>query len=109
VTQVLKLENSSVQELVPIIRPLIPPTSHFAAHAPSNTIVVTDNAANIKRVLEIMERIDVPQKKSSVRVVYLEKANANELAGIVNQMLPTLASGGPGKKGAPAGNVAQDL
>jgi len=40
-------------------------------------------------------------------VVYLEKASANELAGIVNQMLPTLASGGPGKKGAPAGNVAQ--
>ena len=102
VTQVLKLTHSSVQELIPIIRPLIPPTSHFAAHVPTNTLVVTDNAANIKRVLEIIEKIDVPDQRSSVRVVYLQKANATELAGILNQMVPSLGSSDPKAGGAPA-------
>jgi len=103
VTQVLKLTHSSVQELIPIIRPLIPPTSHFAAHVPTNTLVVTDNAANIKRVLEIIEKIDVPDQGSSVHVVYLQKASANELAGILNQMVPNLGGGsGNPKGGAPA-------
>lgn len=95
VTQVLKLTHSSVQALIPIIRPLIPPTSHFAAHVPTNTLVVTDNAANIKRILEIIGKIDVPDQGSSVHVVYLQKANATELAGILNQMLPSLSSNDP--------------
>ncbi len=100
ITQVLKLTHSSVQELIPIIRPLIPPTSHFAAHVPTNTLVVTDNAANIKRVLEIIERIDVPDQRSSVHVVYLQKASSSELAGILNQMVPTLGGNDP-KNNAP--------
>lgn len=100
VTQVVKLTHASVQEMVPIIRPLIPPTSHFAPHVASNTLIITDNKANIKRVLEIIERIDIPDQRSSVHVVYLQKANANELAGILNQMVPSLGSNDP-KAGAP--------
>ena len=102
VTQVLKLTHSSVQELIPIIRPLIPPTSHFAAHVPTNTLVVTDNEANIKRVLEIIEKIDVPDQGSSVHVVYLQKASASELAGILNQMVPNLGSSNPAQGGGAA-------
>ena len=91
ITQIIQLEHASVQDLVPIIRPLIPPTSHFAPHAPSNSVVITDTTANIQRVLKIIRRIDVPDKRATVKVVYLNHTRASELASTVSQLLATAA------------------
>lgn len=87
ITQIIALKHASVQELSPILRPLIPPTSHFAPHQSSNSVVVTDTAANIQRVLKIIRSLDVPDKRSSVHVVYLDKTKASELAGTLNQIV----------------------
>ena len=97
-TQVLRLKHASVQELLPILRPLLPPTSHFAAHAPTNTLVLTDTASNISRLIDIIERIDVPDRRSSVHVVYLKFAQASILAGVLSNLAGALqAGGGEGK------------
>lgn len=86
ITQVYKLKHASVEDLVPILRPLLPPTSHFAAHAPSNTLVFTDTRANVRRILDIISRIDVPDRRSNVRVIYLKHARATELAQVLSQL-----------------------
>ena len=91
ITQIVQLEFASVQDLVPIIRPLIPPTSHFAPHVPSNSVVITDTAANIQRVLEIINRIDVPDKRANIHVVNLNFAKASELAATLTQLVTTTA------------------
>ena len=70
ITQIIQLDHASVQDLVPIIRPLIPPSSHFAPHIGSNSVVVTDTAANIQRVLKIIRRIDVPDKRANTCLLY---------------------------------------
>ena len=72
VTQVYQLKHASVQDLVPILRPLLPPTSHFAAHAPTNTLVFTDTRANVQRLLDIITRVDIPDRRTSIHVVYLK-------------------------------------
>ncbi len=87
ITQIIQLQHAPVQDLVPIVRPLIPPTSHFAPHVPSNSVVLTDTAANIQRVLKIIKRIDVPDKRSNIRVVYLEKSKASDLANSLTQII----------------------
>ncbi|MBT8115294.1 MAG: hypothetical protein KJP04_07930 [Arenicella sp.] len=87
ITQIIQLTHASVQELVPIIRPLIPPTSHFAPHAPSNSVVLTDTAANIQRVLKIIKRIDVPDERSNTRIIMLEVARASDLANTLTQLI----------------------
>jgi len=86
ITQVYKLKHASVQELVPILRPLLPPTSHFAAHAPSNTLVFTDTRANVRRILDIIGRMDLPDRRSNVRVVFLEHARAGDLVPVLSQL-----------------------
>ena len=91
ITQIIQLKFASVQDLVPIIRPLIPPTSHFAPHIPSNSVVITDTAANVQRVLKIINRIDVPDKRSNIRVVNLNFAKASELAATLTQLVATTA------------------
>ncbi len=95
-TQVLRLKYASVQELLPILRPLLPPTSHFAAHAPTNTLVLTDTASNIRRLIDIIERIDVPDRRSSVHVVYLKFAQSSVLAGVLANLAGALQDGGGG-------------
>ena len=64
ITQIYSLQHSSVQELVPILRPLLPPTSHFAAHAGTNTLIFTDTAANTERIVDIIRKIDQPDRRS---------------------------------------------
>ena len=103
ITQVYKLKHASVENLVPILRPLLPPTSHFAAHAPSNTLVFTDTRANVRRILDIISRIDVPDRRSNVRVVYLEHARATELATVLSQ----LASNFDTRQGGDAAGASQ--
>jgi len=101
ITQIIRLQHAPVQDLVAIIRPLIPPTSHFAPHIPSNSVVLTDTAANIQRVLKIIRRIDVPDKRSNTHVVYLEKTSASDMASSLTQLIASsadpkeAAAGGP--------------
>jgi len=91
VTQIVQLRYARVQDLVPIIRPLIPPTSHFAPHIPSNSVVITDTLANIQRILQIIRKIDVPDKRSNISVVNLNYAKASELAATLTQLITTTA------------------
>ena len=91
ITQIIQLQHASVQDLVPIIRPLIPPTSHFGQHSSSNSVILTDTAANIQRVLKIIRRIDIPDKRSNTHVVYLEKTKASEMASSLTQLVASTA------------------
>ncbi len=104
ITQVYQLEHATVQELIPILRPLLPPTSHFAAHAPTNTLVFTDTASNVQRLLKIIERVDVPDRRSNIHVVYLKYAEATELGRILSQLVVSL--GRPRDPKAPTSQVS---
>lgn len=100
ITQVYQLKHSSVQEMVPILRPLLPPTSHFAAHAPTNTLVFTDTGSNIQRIIEIIEEIDQPDRRSDIHVVYLKNARASVISKILAQLVGSLKpDGGPEQQG----------
>ncbi len=90
ITQVYTLNHASVQELTPILRPLLPPTSHFAPHVGSNTLVFTDTAANIERVLKIVRTLDKPDTRSDIHVIRIEHANAERLAVVVREVAATM-------------------
>ncbi|MFK7829220.1 MAG: type II secretion system secretin GspD [Congregibacter sp.] len=89
VTQVLRLDNVSAAKLIPVLRPLVPQQAHMAAYAPSNAIIISDSAANISRIRDIIERIDqsAMQETDVIGLKYavaadvvtmLEKLNATE-------------------------------
>ena len=103
ITQIIQLTHAPVQDLVPIIRPLIPPTSYFAPHVASNSVVITGTAANIQRILQIIRKIDVPDKRANIQVVNLNFAKASELAATITQLITTTADP---KTAATAGKVS---
>ena len=79
VTRVIHIENVPAAQLVPILRPLIPQQGQLAAYQPSNILLISDRAANVSRLLQIIKRIDRPDQ-SDIEVIRLENAPATELA-----------------------------
>ncbi len=58
VTRVVQVEYVSAQKLVEALRPLLPETATVGAEPDSNTVVITDSADNIERVIEIIRLLD---------------------------------------------------
>ncbi len=103
VSRVIQLENISASQMVPILRPLLPQQSHLAAYSPANVLIISDRAANINRIVKIINRIDLPDN-NEVEIIPLEHASANEVVRI----LTTLQQQG-NKKGSKSGNVPPTL
>jgi general secretion pathway protein D len=95
VTQVVAVRNVSAAQLVPILRPLIPQDGHLAAYPASNMLIISDRAANVNRLMRIIQRID-QQGDEAVDVIPLQHASAAEVVRIVN----SLYTGGAAAEGA---------
>lgn len=83
ITQVIPIQNVAAAQLVPILRPLVPQQSHLAAYPPTNVLIVSDRAGNIKRMLDIVRRID-KANSAEVEVIQLEYASASDVARILS-------------------------
>jgi len=85
VTQVLQVQNVGAAQLVPILRPLIPQYGHLAAHPGSNMLIISDRAANVNRMINIIRRID-QSNDEDIEVVRLEHASAAEIVRIMTTL-----------------------
>ncbi len=98
ITKVITLDHVPAAQLVPILRPLVPQQGHLAAYNPTNTLIVTDHAANIKRLVQIIHNIDRPES-DELEIIPLKHASASELVRILNSLQ---ATGGAAGAKAPA-------
>ena len=58
VTEVIRVQNTPAQQMVETLRPLVAAPASISAEATSNTIIITDRAANIARLTEIIQSLD---------------------------------------------------
>jgi len=58
VTVMLTPKNMCTSQAVPVLRPLMPQAAHMAAYPLSNTLILSDRAANVRRIVEMVERLD---------------------------------------------------
>jgi len=93
VTRVVPIKNVPAAQMVPILRPLVPQQGHLAAYPNSNVLVVSDRAANIERLISIINRIDRPDSQE-IEVVPLRHASATELVRIINSLNQQTGQGG---------------
>ena len=87
VTQVLELRHVAAAQLVPLLRPLIPADGHLAAYAPGNSLIVSDRVGNVRRITELVERMDQTGSISN-EVITLEHASAEEVARLLRELIP---------------------
>lgn len=88
ITRLIELKNLDATVVVDtILRPLMPKTSHVVAHEASNTVVLTDSAANIKRLSRILASLDRSWVGERMEIVPLKFSEAEETAELVLQIL----------------------
>ncbi len=92
ITQVIQIKHVSAAQLVPVLRPLVPPQGHMAAYQSTNTLIISDRAANIARLRKIISSIDRPGS-SEVEVIQLQHASAAEVVRILSSLQQKGAKG----------------
>jgi general secretion pathway protein D len=97
ITRIVRLDHVPASQLVPILRPLVPQQGHLAAYNPTNTLIITDHAGNIKRLLKIIRGVDRPDS-DELEIIPLKHASASELVRILNSLDPGAAAKGASRK-----------
>jgi general secretion pathway protein D len=104
ITHVAIGQHVAVAQLQNVLRPLMSPTSQLSVYDPANALVITDYADNVRRLLRIIERIDLPAS-TDITVIPVQNASAIDLAELVVRLSGTGVAQ-PGGPGAPPTQVA---
>jgi general secretion pathway protein D len=87
VTHVQSLKYVSAEDLVPILRPRMDNNAHLAASSASNSLVLSDNASNMQRLLAIIKRVDVNTGRE-IEVIPLQYALGSEIVRLIDNLWP---------------------
>jgi len=108
VTHVLIVQHTSATHMVPLLRPLMSPTSQLSSYDHANALIITDYADNIRRLLRIVEKIDQPVS-NDVTIISLRHASALDMADLVTRLsLPGASQPGQPAQSTGGAGVAGD-
>lgn len=83
ITQIIPLSFADADEIRALFTPLVSKSSVILSYPPTNTLIVTDVESNIKRLLRIIETIDVTGIGQEVSLIPMENAEAAEVVTIL--------------------------
>lgn len=87
ITRVILIRNTASQEMVKVLRPLIPQYGHIAGLANPNVLIISDHASNINRLVEIINRVDVADNLE-VSIIDLKEAWVEDIVALLEQLAP---------------------
>lgn len=103
VTRMVKLRNVEVNSIISVVQPMVSHDGLVAAFPEDNTLIITDDASNVERLLAIVGSLDVEGTHQNVEVMPLRFAFADDIAPEVEEIL----GGGSGQH--PGGRPGQGV
>lgn len=91
ITRLHKLNFVSVADMVQVMERFGTGDSAIVAYAPTNTMIVTDYSSNIRRMLRIVQELDVQGVGTQVWVEPVHFASASEAAEVISALFETEA------------------
>ena len=86
VTQLIPLKFASSSEIKKLFAPLVSKNSVILAYPPTNMLIVTDVYSNIKRLIRILNAIDVSGMGQELSIIPLEYADATKFVKILDSV-----------------------
>ncbi|MEE8384558.1 MAG: type II secretion system secretin GspD, partial [Dehalococcoidia bacterium] len=83
ITRLLPLNYVKAETIISTLRPLISNDANLIAYGPTNTLIITDTSASIRRLLTIIAEIDIETYQEQIKVLPIEYADA---AGLTAQL-----------------------
>jgi general secretion pathway protein D len=85
-TQIVPLRFISAADAANLLRPFVPAAGGVTPHRETNLLILTDTAANVRRLLEILALVDVEVALDELQIVPIKHADAQELAQLLGQL-----------------------
>ncbi len=93
VTHIIPIKFADAVKLKDDLAGLLPDYAEFTANQASNSLIITDTSANIRRISEIVKALDTQMAMvSEVRVYRLVYADAENVANVVNEIFEDTSS-----------------
>ena len=100
VTEVVRLRAIDAQSALDTVRPLVSAQGSVTANRAGNSLVIVDFGDNIRRIRQVLARIDTDS--ASTRVVTLKNASAKEIAAALSGLGASTAPAGAAGSAATA-------
>ncbi len=94
VTRLLRLEYVSTDDVKAVLDRMRGRYSDVTVYAPTNSLVITDLAANVRRMEELIAQLDVPMGGEHVYVAKLRTLPAQDLASLLQTIFGVAKSSG---------------
>ncbi len=104
ITQVFRLQYEQAANVLNVVRPLVAPNNVVTVTPGTNSLVVTDYAANVRRISRIIAALDAPQA-GELEIIALQHATAADLAVLVQRLLDQTSTT-PGAVNNANGNIS---
>ncbi|WP_083960442.1 type II secretion system secretin GspD [Methylomonas lenta] len=103
-TRIVQVEHIDANMVVQTLMPLMPQYAFMAAVPESNTVILSDTAANVKRLVSIINQIDRSDIQQ-IEIIALRYANAGDIIQPLNTLI---SSSNAGKTKLPPQLVADE-
>ncbi len=84
--QVIPIQYVPAEQLVPVLRPLMPQWSSVTAYGPSNMLILSGRASNIRQLADIIRQVD-NSSSNGIDMVPLEHALAMDVANTLKDLI----------------------
>lgn len=91
--QVIPVHYVPAEQLVPVLRPLMPQWSTVTAYAPSNMLILSGRSASIQQLSDIIHQVD-SSSTNGIDIVPLKHALAMDVSATLKELLKSQGSSG---------------
>ena len=100
ITRLVPLRYATATDMAPILQPMVSQDGLVIPYTPTNTLIVTDSAVNVRRLLGMLEELDVEGNERVTEVIQLTHAFAGDLAKKIEEIMKE-QTGSEGASGVP--------
>ena len=87
ITHIIPIVFADAVKLKDDLSGLLPEYAEFTANEASNSLIITDTSANIKRISKIVDALDTQMAKvAEIRVFHLVYADAENVSNLINEL-----------------------
>ncbi|WP_243543967.1 type II secretion system secretin GspD [Pseudodesulfovibrio tunisiensis] len=89
ITQIIPLKNSSAPELAKLVTSMVDKNGLVTVYSPTNTLIVTAPAKNLKSILTIVREVDKSSYAPQMESFPLVHGDANTIASSISKIMTT--------------------
>ncbi len=87
VTQLVRLKHVPASEMQQAISQFVSNEGGVNTFEGTNSLILIDSAANIHRLIDLIENLDVPARDQDITIIPIEHAEAGDIAEKINDIL----------------------